>query len=185
MSTQKVTYVPVINGRFYDPSNQQGGTRRCFFSENPRWRRTFDKVSYSPRKWFFTEKGVRHPCGKRKLWVYIFSRGYQIWPGMSEIHKRYIWFTLPLFRKHIKRGRRNRKVWILNIPQQSLELDKTIYYHPELLSMVSFWRSQTLDINLVSHKTVIQTVLKCAGEKWVKFWDVNTIFVIRSVCLSC
>ena len=25
MSTQKVTYVPVINGRFYDPSNQQGG----------------------------------------------------------------------------------------------------------------------------------------------------------------
>ena len=60
------------------PIKPTRGARRCRFSENPRWSRTFDKVSYSHRKWFshWRRKGVIHSCGKRgNYWRYIFSRG--------------------------------------------------------------------------------------------------------------
>ena len=65
----------VINGQFYDPSNQQEGARRYLFSENPRWSRSFDKVSYSSRKCFSHcwRIGVIHSCGKREIIGDIFS----------------------------------------------------------------------------------------------------------------
>ena len=36
-------------------------------SQNPTGGGTFDKVSYSPRKWSSLRKGVAHSCGKREI----------------------------------------------------------------------------------------------------------------------
>ena len=44
-------------------------------SQNPTGGGTFDKVSYSPRKWSSLRKGVAHSCGKREIMEDIFSRG--------------------------------------------------------------------------------------------------------------
>ena len=95
-----VKYVPS-----YDPSNQQGSKKMLLLSQNPTGGGTFDKVSYSPRKWSSLRKGVAHSCGKREIMEDIFSRGNIRY---DQTCLRYIKDTSDLLWPHIKRTQKDK-----------------------------------------------------------------------------
>ena len=74
-------------------------------SQNPTGGGTFDKVSYSPRKWSSLRKGVAHSCGKREIMEDIFSRGNIRY---DQTCLRYIKDTSDLLWPHIKRTQKDK-----------------------------------------------------------------------------